>query len=654
MNRVAIRRVLPKLCLGVVLGLTAGLAHSAQWYVTYTKSHKKYRVPFPFPQAKQILAGLDYVMVLDADGTVYSWGKNSRGQLGVGDTLPRTAPTPVIGMTDVVAMSGDFQTTLFLKRDGTVWGCGDESRVIPNFVVGKVPTPIQIPGLSDIVQISFRGSSACALRSDGTVFGWGFQVYYRAGGPTAVVTVPELIPGLSGITKIARGEYNLAALRNDGRVLISGYGGIELNDSPASDPVVVPSLRDIVDISAGRIHETVLHRSGYVYSWGYNANGQLGRNLVVESVYTPTKVPLLSNIVKLSGGREVSVALDDKGRAYGWGDNFLHGLLCYTSEYPWGIAPPELIPGVWHVTDAVAPPPSYDSSVPFSGAYFYGDLAPVFSLSSPAQQYGGLGINVKLKSDVPVPQGGVDLALKVDVPAAHRAEVTVPSTLSFPAGAKEVVVPITVAPTASRYNFTLNISSLVGNYRTTITVLPPAIAELTPQLTSVYSGDPVHLSVRLTSPSPAGLTLGVPPSAYFAPGTDLVMPAGETEATFDLNTLPQVAHTGARIPVLDKSAFVQIYRTATKSAALEPRWIKGGGPVDLVVNLLGSAPEGMTLQLESTDAALLPVPPTLVVPKNARSVRLSLNAKRPSVTTYLQVRVTYLGRTRIAELRLKP
>ena len=66
-------------------------------------------------------------VALKRDGTLWAWGENSYGQLGVGDTTDRSSPTQVGSAHDWAAIApggSDSYDTLALKKDGTLWAWG--------------------------------------------------------------------------------------------------------------------------------------------------------------------------------------------------------------------------------------------------------------------------------------------------------------------------------------------------------------------------------------------------------------------------------------------------------------------------------------------------------------------------------------------------
>ena len=65
--------------------------------------------------------GANHSLALQRDGTVWSWGDNSFGQLGDGTTIPSLDPLLVIGLTEIVAVAAGENHSVALTEDGTVW-----------------------------------------------------------------------------------------------------------------------------------------------------------------------------------------------------------------------------------------------------------------------------------------------------------------------------------------------------------------------------------------------------------------------------------------------------------------------------------------------------------------------------------------------------
>jgi len=169
-----------------------------------------------------IAAGEFHALALRHDGTVSAWGWNDTGQVGDGSTTHRYAPVQVPGFSGVTAISAGDNHSVALKDDGTVWAWGfddfgqlgdssDRNRLLL--------APTRVPGLSGIVAIASAMHTTVALRRDGTVWTCGENYYGQLGdGSTTDRSTPVQVPGLSGIAAISAGGYHTAALRNDGTV----------------------------------------------------------------------------------------------------------------------------------------------------------------------------------------------------------------------------------------------------------------------------------------------------------------------------------------------------------------------------------------------------------------------------------------------------
>lgn len=68
-----------------------------------------------------VAAGYNYTLALKSDGTVWSWGLNTYGQLGNGTITQQTIPVMVSNLTGVIAIFAGASHSMALKSDGTLW-----------------------------------------------------------------------------------------------------------------------------------------------------------------------------------------------------------------------------------------------------------------------------------------------------------------------------------------------------------------------------------------------------------------------------------------------------------------------------------------------------------------------------------------------------
>src|SRR6185369_1505395 len=157
-------------------------------------------------------AGSSTSMALKSDGTVWMWGSNDHGQLGIGSTSPATSnrPLKVASLSSVVAIAAGESHSMALKSDGTVWAWGWNP--LGELGIGSTdfdahPTPVQVPGLSNVVRIFAGNSISYAMKADGSVWGWGVAFLGKLGdaGNVGIIASPIEIPNLKGAVTFASG-----------------------------------------------------------------------------------------------------------------------------------------------------------------------------------------------------------------------------------------------------------------------------------------------------------------------------------------------------------------------------------------------------------------------------------------------------------------
>ena len=263
------------------------------------------------------------------DSTVMSWGHNGYSQLGngTGPSAPSYVPVPVSLLTGVIAIEAGYNHCIALKEDSTVWVWGWNlygQLGIGNYSNSNIP--VNVSSLSGIIAIAGGGSHSLALKSDGTVWAWGENTYGELGdGSNTSSNVPVQVTGLTGITAISTGEYFSLALKNDGTVWTWGYNQHGQlgngNNSNSNVPVQVNTLTNVIAVeSGGSEHALALKNDSTVWAWGRNQEGQLGTgNNSASNV--PVLVSSLSGIVRISTGYYHSVALKSDSTVHTWGRN---------------------------------------------------------------------------------------------------------------------------------------------------------------------------------------------------------------------------------------------------------------------------------------------------------------------------------------------
>ena len=217
------------------------------------------------------------VAALKNDGSLWTIGSNSSGQLGLGYRELYAASDPV----------STFQKVM----DDVVFVAGDEG-----------------------------GESFAAVKKNGDLYVWGVLSSFKEWGvdPNVDNPTPEMI--LSDVKTVTVGSLS-AAIKNDNSLWVWGTNYAHLIDNNAEQSKKYkPTLlrNDVIDVSTGYGTLALVDVNGNLYIGGYNDRGQMGNGKCDDLEYPLTKV--MDNIVKVEVKDGCILALDRDGALWGWGD----------------------------------------------------------------------------------------------------------------------------------------------------------------------------------------------------------------------------------------------------------------------------------------------------------------------------------------------
>ncbi len=294
----------------------------------------------PLTLANTLAGGADHSVIVKSDGTVWTWGGNSQGQLGDGTTNDSLVPVQTSSLTGIIAVSAGDKFSVALDGSGTVFTWGDN--VAGQLADGSTTdrtTPYQVPGLSGIVGISAGPDFVLALENDGTVWSWGQNNWGQLAdnsntmrtSPVQVLDATGAGP-LSGVIAIAAGGFHGLAVANDGTLWSWGRNGNgQLGNGTTSGaaqnlPTQDSGLTGLAAVAAGTSFSIALKADGTVWSWGLNDNGQLGNNSTTQQT-SPVQVVgtggtgTLGGVVMIAAGGMHSLAAKSDSSAWTWGRN---------------------------------------------------------------------------------------------------------------------------------------------------------------------------------------------------------------------------------------------------------------------------------------------------------------------------------------------
>ncbi len=258
----------------------------------------------------------DHYLYLTADGTLRTAGTNQYGQLGDGSTTGRG--NPVVIATGVANASAGPYTTLFVKTDGTLWGCGWNGGSLGNGSYSSASTPIQI---STGVTRAFSGYHTLFIKTDGSLWGCGSNGSGQLGdGSNSIRLTP--VPIATGVTSASCGvDYSLfvktdGSLWGMGENLRGQLGTGTYNNSNV--PVQASFAGVVTEISAASIHSLFVDAAGNAWAMGGNAGGQFG---IPVELATDTPQLLTGPVSQVSAAGDTSLFIRQDGSLWGMGEN---------------------------------------------------------------------------------------------------------------------------------------------------------------------------------------------------------------------------------------------------------------------------------------------------------------------------------------------
>ncbi len=237
---------------------------------------------------QSVSAGDLHTAAIHSNGTLWTWGMNSYGELGEGEVTDNIQKMPMqVGSDTWQSVSAGSHHTAAILSNGTLWAWGTNS--YGELGVGEVTgdiqsTPMQV-GSDTWQSVSAGPLKTAAIKSNGTLWAWGFSIDGGAG----INYTPIQIGSDNTWQSVSPGKYHIVAMKNDGTLWAwgtnNGLGvlgvGEDIMDIQTT-PIQVGSDNTWQSVSAGDHHTAAMKRDGSVWAWGSNTHGQLGVGEVLD------------------------------------------------------------------------------------------------------------------------------------------------------------------------------------------------------------------------------------------------------------------------------------------------------------------------------------------------------------------------------------
>lgn len=281
----------------------------------------------------------NHMCAIKSSGTLWCWGYNAAGQLGLNDATDRSVPTQVGSDSDWIAGTAGQYNSCAIKSDRTLWcwGQNDFGQAGNGTSGSDLPTPVQADG-SNWASVSMGRTHTCAIKTDNSLWCWGDntdgqlgigslvaqthptqvsgswkQVDTSADGPgsyTCAIKTDDTLwcwgqGGWAGLntlgtgattasnaplevggswSHIAAGAWTACGIKSaDASLWCWGDGwkgnlatGIAADENDSEVPVAAAGGAAWATIARGRDHACAARTDGSVWCWGQNTNKELG------------------------------------------------------------------------------------------------------------------------------------------------------------------------------------------------------------------------------------------------------------------------------------------------------------------------------------------------------------------------------------------
>jgi alpha-tubulin suppressor-like RCC1 family protein len=246
-------------------------------------------------------------IALKSDGTLWSWGAAFFGQLGLNDSSThRSSPVQVGSLTNWKTIStnsvGEGYIGAAIKTDGTLWTWGSNS--VGAMGLGNITSyssPKQVGALTTWYKLATGSSSVAAIKTDGTLWTWGSNGYGKLGlGDTINKNSPVQVGTDSNWAVVGCGVSYVLAVKTDGTLwswgsnyYTSGQLGLG-NTISRSSPTQVGVLTNWLTVSAGNSRSGAIKTDGTLWMWGSDGSGAMGQNATGSDKSSPIQVGSLT------------------------------------------------------------------------------------------------------------------------------------------------------------------------------------------------------------------------------------------------------------------------------------------------------------------------------------------------------------------------
>lgn len=264
---------------------------------------------------------------IKTDGTLWAWGNNLAGQMGIPNLSETTVPVQVGTDTDWLTVSAATTHTLAIKSNGTLWAWGNNSYgQLGNGTNIPQSYPVQISS-SNWLSVSAGNSRSHAIKADGTLWAWGYNFSGALGDGTSVFSRNSPVQIGIGLWQSVdnRSNDHVLGIKADGTLWAwgkSSYGALGNGSNEGSNLPIQIGNDTWRQVSVGVEHSLAIKLDGTLWSWGKGNFGELGTGTTNITNNVPLQVGTANDWSDVKGAFGHSMAFKNDGSFWVWGGNY--------------------------------------------------------------------------------------------------------------------------------------------------------------------------------------------------------------------------------------------------------------------------------------------------------------------------------------------
>ena len=265
---------------------------------------------------KQVAAGRTYTLFVKTDGSLWACGNNTSGQFGDGTTKSSTTPKKIMDDVESVSAHGDF--SLIVKNDGSLWTCGSNYYgQLGNGTTTNQSTPVKI--MDGVASVSTGESHSLIVKKDRTLWTCGYNSHGQLGdGTTTNRATPKKV--MNDVAYADAGANHSLIVKTDGSLWVCGYNGsYQLGDGTYTDRATPKKIMDdVASVAGGQWHSLIVKTDGSLWACGNNDDGELGDG---TTTVRKTFVKIMDGVASVSASMRYSLIIKTDKTLWSCGRN---------------------------------------------------------------------------------------------------------------------------------------------------------------------------------------------------------------------------------------------------------------------------------------------------------------------------------------------